>query len=120
MPWSGADLGAYQTGARDHRPELTERGLPGQIFHPAVRSELESLRRDERQGGPNAVGHDLGRLDFWVGQVEDAEDHRLLAQLPQHPELEPGLRGLDRDLLDDAVVQLAQKWVPIRLIGRDV
>lgn len=42
-----------------------------------------------------ASGHQPGRLDLRCGQIDDAEHDVLAREVVEHPEIEPGLRGLD-------------------------
>ena len=52
-------------------------------------------------------------------QVDHAQDDRLVRQVGQHAEVEPGLRGLDRDLVDGAAGQLGQEQVARRALVDD-
>jgi hypothetical protein len=44
-------------------------------------------------------GHLVGRLDGLIAEIEHAQNDRLTRDRPQHAEIEPGLRRLDRDLV---------------------
>ena len=54
----------------------------------------------------NAIRDHVRRLHRRVAQVQDAEDDGLAWQSLERRQIEVGLRGLDRDLLDDALGQL--------------
>ena len=72
------------------------------------------------QGGADAVGHDLGRLDLGVAQVEHPEDDRLRRQGAQDGAIEPRLRRLDGDVGGAAALQLGQIRIATRLLAHGV
>src|SRR6516225_6273020 len=95
----GLVLGAQQRGGGGHGPHLAVCGLPGQVFHAAVRGDDHPVRLHERQRPAHPVGHRLRALDRVVGQVDDAQDDGLAGKVLEDRRVEVGLRGLDRHLV---------------------
>src|SRR5271166_4784930 len=58
------------------------------------------LRRKMRECGADAGGDGFRGLRLGVAHADDAEDHGLVAEAVEGGEIEIGLGGLDRDLLD--------------------
>ena len=48
----------------------------------------------------DAAGDGLRRLRLGVAHIDDAEDHGLVAEAVEGRQIEVGLGGFDRDLLD--------------------
>jgi hypothetical protein len=53
-----------------------------------------------REGGADAGGNGFRRLGLGVAHADDAEDHGLVAEAVKGRQIELGLGGFDRDLLD--------------------
>ena len=68
------------------------------------------------QGGADAVGDEVDRLDLEVAQADDADRDDLVRELLQDREVEVGLGRLDDELVGGAVVELGQD----RIAGRPV
>ena len=78
-------------------------------FMPQSGATVEALRGHVAQGASDPLRDGLrGDSTSAVAEVERTEDHVLGGELIQHGVVEPRLGGLDRDLLDDRVVELAQ------------
>jgi pimeloyl-ACP methyl ester carboxylesterase len=60
----------------------------------------QPLRRQVREGRADAGGDGLRCLRLRVAHADDAEDHGLVAEAVDGGEIEIGLGGFDRDLLD--------------------
>ena len=106
------------------RPPAMARIFPsaaarGRYFIPQSGAITSCSRREVRVRPAHAIGHRLGRLDLGRRQVHHTEDDRLVGQVGQHAEVEAGLGGLDRDLVDRAARQLGQERVARRALVDD-
>jgi len=68
----------------------------------------------------NAGGDGFRRLRLRVAHADDAKDHGLVAEAVESREIEIGLGGFDRDLLDLRGRELGQERVAVRLVAGDI
>src|SRR5215211_7973780 len=99
-------------GAR-HGTHLSLGARPREVLHPAVGGDDDPVRRRIRESSANAIGDQFDGLDLVVGQVDDAQDDGLLAEVVQDTEIQTRLCGLDRDLVGRATGQLRKERVPL-------
>src|SRR5262245_4604344 len=93
------NLPAHDRGAVGQRLELAEGDVARKIFHAAVGRRDELVGRHVFEALANVRGDLFRRLDREIAEVENAEHDLLALEVPQHAEVELGLRGFDRDLL---------------------
>src|SRR4051794_11628048 len=94
-----SELGAQDRRSTGHGAHLALGTRPRQVLHPAVGGAGDAGRWGGREGPAYPIGDQLGRLGLRVGQVDDAQDDVLVAEVLQDSQLETRLRGLDRDLV---------------------
>ncbi len=119
-PASEDELLANEARAGDHRLELAERQLARQVLHPAVRRDDEPLRRHDLEGLTNPLSDDLRRLDLARAEIEDSEDDHLVGEVAEHLRVEIRLRGLERDVRRETVVELAKERIARESVVNDV
>ena len=107
-------------GSGDHRLELAERPLARQVLHPAVRRDDEPLGRHDLEGLPDPDSDDLRRLDLARTEIEDSEDDHLVGEVAEHLRVEIRLRGFEREVRRETVVELAQERVARESVVNDV
>ena len=107
-------------GTLDQGAELAERTLAREVFHAAIGRRDDALGRHVLEPAADMGRHDLRRLDLRTPEIEHAEQDRLARQVAQYGEVEFRLRGLDRDLMCDALGQIGQDRIGVRLVGHDV
>src|SRR5215207_2972362 len=117
---SEAELFSDDARTGNHRLELVERALAGEVLHPAVRRENEPLRRHHRESSANPVCDDFGRLDRARAEIEDPKDDRLVGEIAQQLGVEVWLCRLEREVRRKAVAELAQKRVAGESFVNDV
>ncbi len=76
-------------GGSGHRAHLALGAGARQVLHPAVGRDRDLVRRREGEGSAYAVRDERGGLDLVGGEVDHAEDDPLLAEILEHPEVEP-------------------------------
>ncbi len=91
----------------------------GRYFIPAVGCQHEACRADHGEHPSYPLRHHLRSLDGVVRQVENTEDHSLVAERAQHSRVEAGLGGLDRHLVTGAFGQFGQERITRRAVMDD-
>jgi hypothetical protein len=72
------------------------------------------------EGGADAGGDGLRRLRHGGAHADHAEDHGLVTEAVEGFQIEIGLGGFDRDLLDPAGGELGQERVAVGLVAGDM
>ena len=93
-------LSADDRGAIGERFELGKGGFARDIFHAAIGGRDQPLGRQVLESGADAAGDSLGCLRRGVTHAYDAKDHGLVAEPVESGEIEVGLGGFERDLLN--------------------
>src|SRR5215471_11874767 len=98
-----------------HRLQLAEGHLTTQVLHATVWRYHQLLRRQVLKCRANAFRNCLGRLNVRTAEVERPEHDGFacFCQWLQRREVEPGLRRLNRDLVNRTICKLLQIGVPI-------
>ncbi len=108
---------SYRSARTSAAPPTTDCSLPratsrGRYFipqsGPAI-SRSGSTYSSAARARPATIRGSLGARP--PAEIEDAEDDRLRREPGEHRQVEPRLGGLDRDLVDDGVVELGQEAV---------
>src|SRR5271167_4826132 len=117
---AAGQLAADDRGTCGERLQFGEGGLARDVFHAAVGGGDQPLRWQVGEGGTDAGRDGLCRLRLGVAHADDAEDHGLVAEAVEGGEIEIGLGGLDRDLLDLRGRELRQERIAVRLVAGDI
>ncbi len=110
-----SQLCAHDLRAGHHRLELAERRFAREVFHSAVRRDDQPFCGHVLERGTDAVRHGFGALDLGIVEIDDAEHDRLVTQRLEDCRVQPGLRGLDRDDVDLAVLEFGEERIGLRL-----
>ena len=93
-------------------PKATARG---RYFMPQSGAGISFSGATYLQAAADALRDLLGGLDRGIPEIQNAEHDLLAGEIAQHAEIDPGLRGFDRDLLGYAVRELRQEGIAMRL-----
>ena len=92
---------ADDRGTFGERLQFGEGEIARDVFHAAIRRRDQPLRRQILEGRTNAGGDGLRWLGLGVIHSDDAaKDHGLVIEAGEGGQIEIGLGGFDRDLLD--------------------
>jgi hypothetical protein len=111
---------AGDRGAVGERLELGQSEIARDVISCRNRGGDQPLGRQVREGDADADGDGFRRLGLGVAHADDAKDHGLVAEAVKGRQIEIGLSGFDRDLLDLRGGQLRQECVAVRLIAGDI
>src|SRR5215469_6610909 len=117
---ASGQLAADDRGTFGKRLELGKGGPPRDVFHAAIGGGDQPFRRQVLECRTDTGGDGLGRFRLGVAHADHAKDHGLVAEPVEGLEIEIGLSGFDRDLLNLRGRKLGQKRIHVRLVARDI
>jgi len=95
--------------------ELGESHSARDVFHAAIGRGNQPLRRQVLERGTDAGGDHFRSFRLGVAHADHSEYHGLVAEAGESRQVEIGLGGLDRDLLDLRGRELGLKRIEVRL-----